>query len=487
MFFSVIGVELYGNSLSRRCVSGEDPSALFSPSVFCKCNGFNGINYYNLSLDDEEPLWTAVGPTAEMVGLIPKYYSRFCTNTKCNAVVGANGTDEEAFCDAESGNLNYGITHFDNFGAALLTVFQISTLDGWAQEIMHPMMMSEGEINFVFFILVIVFLTYLTVNLFVAVITDTFGRVRASRRDVSEIENNEWSTSMVPSTAGTTGVLKAASKFRKLKSRLTLRKETCSGRFFNAFAKFIRYRAFVVFIDVCIAVNFLVLATEFEGMDSFPEFSTFLKVSEIVFTIIFDVEMILKFLGLRAKYFASTSNVFDFMINIVTTASVIIDYLPDSTLSIGINLQMLRVFRLFRLVRLLRQFPRLKRVVGSIVLSVPGIVQLLVFLFFYMMLFSLLGMQLFGITRADLYPDDCVQVVNDGLAALNNGSCMNPYRWNFGTWPDSMLLLFQVLTGDMWSNVLFDTMNSLGEGNWMRYLAPVYFIAYFVFAGYGKF
>eukprot|EP00297_Palpitomonas_bilix_P001133 CAMPEP_0113871966 /NCGR_PEP_ID=MMETSP0780_2-20120614/2938_1 /TAXON_ID=652834 /ORGANISM="Palpitomonas bilix" /LENGTH=1686 /DNA_ID=CAMNT_0000857419 /DNA_START=328 /DNA_END=5388 /DNA_ORIENTATION=- /assembly_acc=CAM_ASM_000599 len=484
VFFSVIGVELYGNSLARRCVTAGDPSVTFIPDVFCKCNGFNGIDYYNLTVSNVTgaATWTNVGPTSEMVGLVPRYFEQFCTNTRCNSIIGANASDEEAFCDSNYGSLNYGITHFDNFAAALLTVFQISTLDGWAQEIMHPMMMSEGDINFIYFILVIIFLSYLTVNLFVAVITDTFGRVRASRRDVSELDT-EW-IAVEKTAVKTAGMLKAAGKFLKVKTRASFQKRSGCLKFRDKVAKFVRTRAFSMSIDVCIALNFVILALEFEGMESLPAFMMFMAITEIVFTAIFDLEMLLKFVGLGQKYFRSASNIFDFIINIVTTLSLVLDYIPSIN-SIGINLQMLRVFRLFRLVRLLRQFPRLRRIVGSIVLSLPATFQLLIFLFFYLMLFSLLGMQLFGVTRSDLFPADCTTVVNNGIVALNNGTCMYPHRWNFGTWAESMLLLFQVLTGDMWSNVLFDTMNSMGEDNWMRYVAPVYFVTYFIFAGYG--
>jgi hypothetical protein len=39
--------------------------------------------------------------------------------------------DQFEYCKTDVGNMNRGVTSFDNIGVAMLTVFQCLTLEGW--------------------------------------------------------------------------------------------------------------------------------------------------------------------------------------------------------------------------------------------------------------------------------------------------------------------------------------------------------------------
>jgi len=50
--------------------------------------------------------------------------------------------ERDQFCDFYWAGPNFGITNFDNFGLAMLTVFQCVTLEGWT-DIMYDVSSSR--------------------------------------------------------------------------------------------------------------------------------------------------------------------------------------------------------------------------------------------------------------------------------------------------------------------------------------------------------
>eukprot|EP00854_Cymbomonas_tetramitiformis_P017021 gene17021-20238_t len=74
-------------------------------------------------------------------------------------------------------NPSLGYIHFDNIGAVTLLNLKVVTLDGWAVESVS-LQDAEYSVVVVYFIVVIVFLSFLVINLFVAVITSVFEKVR---------------------------------------------------------------------------------------------------------------------------------------------------------------------------------------------------------------------------------------------------------------------------------------------------------------------
>lgn len=76
--------------------------------------------------------------------------------------------------DSKLKEFNYGITNFDNLGSAYLTIFQCTTLEGWA-DIMNMIKDSYNQFTtIIFFISCVIICSYFLINLTVAVMLDQF-------------------------------------------------------------------------------------------------------------------------------------------------------------------------------------------------------------------------------------------------------------------------------------------------------------------------
>ncbi len=72
--------------------------------------------------------------------------------------------------------IDYGFLNFDNLGVGLIQVFRIVTLEGWSQ-IMYNYMDSVGLFSSFFFPLLVLVGSYFMLNLFLAVIMETFSEM----------------------------------------------------------------------------------------------------------------------------------------------------------------------------------------------------------------------------------------------------------------------------------------------------------------------
>lgn len=128
---------------------------------------------------------------------------------------------------------------------------------------------------------------------------------------------------------------------------------------------------------------------------------------------IFVAELTLKLAAHGPRFFRSAWNLFDFVI-------VGIALLPSSG-----AFSILRALRVLRLLRLLSMVPRMRQVVESLVLALPGLgsIALLLLLFFY--IFAVMATRLFGAE----FP-----------------------RW-FADLGESMFSLFQIMTLEGWVDI----------------------------------
>jgi hypothetical protein len=106
-------------------------------------------------------------------------------------------------------------------------------------------------------------------------------------------------------------------------------------------------------------------------------------------------------------------------------------------------LRVLRVARVLRILRLLKNLKGLRDLVMTLVMAFPSLVNVAALLVIVMYMYSVLGMNLFGY--------------------LQRGEALNDHN-NFESFSGSMLLLFQCLTGDGWSEMMDDAMINEDRG-----------------------
>ena len=72
--------------------------------------------------------------------------------------------------------VQYGFFHFDNIGVAILSIFRVITLEGWSY-VMYNYMDSTGIFSSLYFPLVVLLGSFFLLNLFLAVIMETFSEM----------------------------------------------------------------------------------------------------------------------------------------------------------------------------------------------------------------------------------------------------------------------------------------------------------------------
>jgi Ion transport protein len=71
-------------------------------------------------------------------------------------------------------SIQYGYFQFDNIGAAILSIFRVITLEGWTL-FMYNYMDTSGPISAIYFPIVVVVGSFFMLQLFLAVIMETFS------------------------------------------------------------------------------------------------------------------------------------------------------------------------------------------------------------------------------------------------------------------------------------------------------------------------
>ncbi|CAJ0921990.1 unnamed protein product [Ranitomeya imitator] len=155
---------------------------------------------------------------------------------------------------------------------------------------------------------------------------------------------------------------------------------------------------------------------------------------------LFTVEMLLKLysLGIHA-YFVSFFNRFDCF---VVCGGILETVLVEFDIMSPLGISVLRCVRLLRIFKVTRHWASLSNLVASLLNSMKSIASLLLLLFLFIIIFSLLGMQLFG--------------------GKFNFDETQTKRSTFDTFPQALLTVFQILTGEDWNAVMYDGIMAYG-------------------------
>lgn len=165
-----------------------------------------------------------------------------------------------------------------------------------------------------------------------------------------------------------------------------------------------------------------------------------------VFTWIFIFEMASKILAIGInKYTGDRMNYLDggvvsLSIFELVMESVLAGAEGGVNLSAFKTLRMLRTFRVFRIARLLKALKSMQVIIGVIARSYMSFFYIANLMFLFIIIFSLLGTQLFG----GKFGDDPETIP----------------RGNFDSFSIAFITVFQILTMENWQSVLFDSFKS---------------------------
>lgn len=167
------------------------------------------------------------------------------------------------------------------------------------------------------------------------------------------------------------------------------------------------------FILLLIVMNTLILATDRYPT---PEFDL-IKDTHKIFTILFSLECVIKFIGLRwAEWKKDKFNLFDAIIVMASFVEMLAD--PKS----GGIISCLRAFRLLRLIKLARSNVTLRSLMDSIIFTIKAILSFMFVLAIFIYVFALLGMETFAgrfkFDKDGLYDPDNGEVPRQNFDSL---------------------------------------------------------------------
>ncbi|XP_056258885.1 voltage-dependent N-type calcium channel subunit alpha-1B isoform X2 [Seriola aureovittata] len=319
--------------------------------------------------------------------------------------------------------------HYDNVLWAFLTLFTVSTGEGWPLVLKHsvdatyedqgpsPGFRMETSI---FYVVYFVVFPFFFVNIFVALIIITFQEQGDKAMSECSLEKNE----------------RACIDFAINAKPLTRYMPENKQSFQYKMWKFVVSPPFEYAIMTLIALNTVVLMMKFYGAPDLYE--SMLKYLNIVFTALFTLECVLKIIAFGPlNYLKAAWNVFDFVTVLGSITDILVTEIKDKM----INLSFLRLFRAARLIKLLRQGYTIRILLWTFVQSfkaLPYVCLLIAMLFF---IYAIIGMQVFGNIE------------------LNEDTAINHHN-NFQTFFQALTLLFRSATGEAWHEIMLSCLSN---------------------------
>ncbi|XP_048067146.1 voltage-dependent L-type calcium channel subunit alpha-1D isoform X10 [Megalobrama amblycephala] len=399
---------------------------------------------------------------------------------------------------------NNGITNFDNFLFAMLTVFQCITMEGWT-DVLYWMNDAMGfELPWVYFVSLVIFGSFFVLNLVLGVLSGEFSKEREKAkargdfqklREKQQLEEDlkgylDWITQAEDidpdndeggdqEAKRNPSIPISESESVNTENPEESEKILCCGRVCQKLtkSKFSRWRCWnrfcrrkcravvksTVFYWLVILLVFLNTLTISSEHYNQPDWLTEVQdVANKVLLALFTCEMLIKMysLGLQA-YFVSLFNRFDCFVvcgGIVETILVELEFMSPLGISV------FRCVRLLRIFKVTRHWASLSNLVASLLNSMKSIASLLLLLFLFIIIFSLLGMQLFG-------------------GKFNFDETVTK-RSTFDNFPQALLTVFQILTGEDWNTVMYDGIMAYGGPSSSGMLVCIYFIILFICGNY---
>ncbi|XP_030343665.1 sodium channel protein type 2 subunit alpha-like isoform X1 [Strigops habroptila] len=323
--------------------------------------------------------------------------------------------------------------NFDNVGAGYLSLLQVATFKGW-MEIMYAAV-DSGETEkqpkyennlymYIYFVAFIIFGSFFTLNLFIGVIIDNFNqqKKKLGGQDIFMTEEQK----------------KYYNAMKKLGSKKPQKPiprpaNKLQGLVFDIVTK----QAFDITIMVLICLNMVTMMIETDDQGELMQ--NILYWINLVFVVLFTGECVFKLFSLRYYYFTVGWNIFDFVVVILSIvgmflAKVIEKYFVSPTL-----FRVVRLARIGRILRLIKGAKGIRTLLFALMMSLPALFNIGLLLFLVMFIYAIFGMSNFAYVKREAGIDD---------------------MFNFETFGNSMICLFQITTSAGWDGLLAPILNS---------------------------
>uniref|UniRef100_A0A674GZY8 Sodium channel protein n=1 Tax=Taeniopygia guttata TaxID=59729 RepID=A0A674GZY8_TAEGU len=364
-----------------------------------------------------------------------KFYH--CVNTTNDVMFTPEQVSNKSMCEIMSSSTG-GVrwknvkVNFDNVAIGYLSLLQVATFKGW-MEIMYAAVDStkvskqpkyeENLYMYLYFVAFIVFGSFFTLNLFIGVIIDNFNQQKKKiSQDIFMTEEQK----------------KYYNAMKKLGSKKPQKPiprpvNKLQGLVFDI----VTQQLFDITVMVLICLNMVTMMIETDDQTELKQ--NILYWINFVFVVLFTGECVFKIFSLRYYYFTIGWNIFDFVVVILSIigmflAEVIEKYFVSPTL-----FRVVRLARIGRILRLIKGAKGIRTLLFALMMSLPALFNIGLLLFLVMFIYAIFGMSNFAYVKRE-----------DGIDDM----------FNFETFGNSMICLFQITTSAGWNNLLNPILNS---------------------------
>ncbi|XP_060058538.1 sodium channel protein type 4 subunit alpha isoform X3 [Erinaceus europaeus] len=364
-----------------------------------------------------------------------KFY--YCINTTTSERFDISEVNNKSECESlmHTGQvrwLNVKV-NYDNVGLGYLSLLQVATFKGW-MDIMYAAVDSREkeeqpkyEVNiymYLYFVIFIIFGSFFTLNLFIGVIIDNFNQQKKKfgGKDIFMTEEQK----------------KYYNAMKKLGSKKPQKpiprpQNKIQGLVYD----FVMKQAFDITIMILICLNMVTMMVETDDQSDLKV--DVLYYINMVFIIIFTGECVLKMFALRQYYFTVGWNIFDFVVVILSIVGLALSDLIQKYFVSPTLFRVIRLARIGRVLRLIRGAKGIRTLLFALMMSLPALFNIGLLLFLVMFIYSIFGMSNFAYVKKESGIDD---------------------MFNFETFGNSIICLFEITTSAGWDGLLNPILNS---------------------------
>ncbi|XP_041259194.1 sodium channel protein type 2 subunit alpha-like isoform X9 [Onychostruthus taczanowskii] len=365
-----------------------------------------------------------------------KFYH--CVNTTNDEMLTPEQVSNKSMCEnmnRTTGDVRWKNVkvNFDNVAIGYLSLLQVATFKGWMEimyaavdstKVKHQPKYEDNLYMYIYFVAFIVFGSFFTLNLFIGVIIDNFNqqKKKLGGQDIFMTEEQK----------------KYYNAMKKLGSKKPQKPiprpvNKLQGLVFDI----VTQQLFDIIIMVLICLNMITMMIETDDQTELMQ--NILYWINLVFVVLFTGECVFKIFSLRYYYFTIGWNIFDFVVVILSIigmflAEVIEKYFVSPTL-----FRVVRLARIGRILRLIKGAKGIRTLLFALMMSLPALFNIGLLLFLVMFIYAIFGMSNFAYVKREAGIDD---------------------MFNFETFGNSMICLFQITTSAGWDGLLAPILNS---------------------------
>ncbi|XP_018584037.1 sodium channel protein type 2 subunit alpha-like isoform X4 [Scleropages formosus] len=322
--------------------------------------------------------------------------------------------------------------NFDNVGAGYLALLQVATFKGWmdimyaavdSRDVEDQPVYEENLYMYLYFVIFIIFGSFFTLNLFIGVIIDNFNqqKKKLGGQDIFMTEEQK----------------KYYNAMKKLGSKKPQKPiPRPANKFQGCVFDIITKQAFDIVIMILICLNMVTMMVETD--DQTKEMDNILYWINLVFIVLFTGECVLKMISLRHYYFTVGWNVFDFVVVILSIVGMFLSELIEKYFVSPTLFRVIRLARIGRILRLIKGAKGIRTLLFALMMSLPALFNIGLLLFLVMFIYAIFGMSNFAYVKKEAGIDD---------------------MFNFETFGNSMICLFQITTSAGWDGLLAPILN----------------------------